>query len=208
MIRALPEVFRTARLLAQRIDERHLADLERLHADPAVAAWIDDPATGDGLHEWLISSVAPHWHEHGFGLFALYEKHARTGAAAAADGAAEQAGAAEQVGAAEQAGAAWPFVGRAGLLVAAPDVAETLTEKRVVELDLAVTPDARGHGYATEICGALTGLALTSLDRESVVALVRPGDDGARHVLEKLGYALEREVERGDAPRLLFRRRR
>ncbi len=202
MIRALPEVFRTARLLAQRIDERHLADLERLHADPAVAAWIDDPATGDGLHEWLTSSVTPHWHEHGYGLFALYEKHARAGAAAAADGAAEQSGAAGQ------AGAARPFVGRAGLLVAAPDVAETLTEKRVVELDLAVTPDARGRGYATEICGALTGLALTSLDRQSVVALVRPGNDGARHVLEKLGYAFEGEVERGDVSQLLFRRRR
>ncbi len=203
MIRALPEVFRTARLLAQRIDERHLADLERLHADlerlhadlerphadPAVAAAIDDPATGDGLHEWLTSSVAPHWHEHGYGLFALYEKYPR----------ASEAGGV---------GAPRPFVGRAGLLAFAPDVAETLTDKRVVELDLAVTPDARGRGYATEIGGALTGLALTSLDRESVVALVRPGNDDARHVLEKLGYAFEREVERAAAPRLLFRRRR
>jgi len=195
LIRALPEVFRTARLIAQRVDERHLADLDRLHAEPAVAAWINDAATGDGISEWLASSVAPHWHMYGYGLFAIYEKYPRAGDEAGAEGAAGRAGAAR------------PFVGRAGLVDSGNDVTEVFAEKRVVELGFAIAPDARGCGYATEICGALTGLALTSLDRESVAALVRPGNAGALRVLEKLSFSPAGEIVRDGAPHLLFRRR-
>ncbi len=224
MIRALPEVFRTARLLAQRVEERHLADLERLHADPAVAEWIGGPATSDGLSEWVTAVVAPHWHMYGYGLFALYEKHARVSDEAAAEGAAAArtanaggtqgaaaAGAANAGGAggaAGEAGAARLFVGRAGLVDAGDDVTAAFAEKRVVELEFAVAPDARGRGYATEIARALTGLALTSLDRESVAALVRPGNAGALRVLEKLDFAAVGELDRDGAPLLLLRRRR
>jgi RimJ/RimL family protein N-acetyltransferase len=187
VIRALPEVFRTARLLAQRVEERHLADLERLHADPAVTEWIGDPATSDGLSEWVTAVVAPHWHMYGYGLFALYEKHAR---------------------AADDTGAARLFVGRAGLVDAGDDVTAAFAEKRVVELEFAVAPEARRCGYATEIARALTGLALTSLDRESVAALVRPGNAAALRVLEKLDFAAAGELDRDGAPLLLLRRRR
>jgi len=192
----MPEVFRTARLLAQRVEERHLADLERLHADPAVAEWIGDPATSDGLSEWVTAVVAPHWHMYGYGLFALYEKHARSSDEAGGEGAAAAAGATRL------------FVGRAGLVDAGDDVAAAFAEKRVVELEFAVAPDARGHGYATEIARALTGLALTSLDRESVAALVRPGNAGALRVLERLDFAAAGELDRDGTPLLLLRRRR
>ncbi|HSL94295.1 MAG TPA: GNAT family N-acetyltransferase [Thermoleophilia bacterium] len=229
MIRALPEVFRTARLLAQRVAERHLADLERLHADPAVAEWIGDPATSDGLSEWVTAVVAPHWHMYGYGLFALYEKHARSSDDAVVGGAvteaaeaggavpeaAEAGGAVPEAanaggagGAAGEAGAARLFVGRAGLVDAGDDVTAAFAEKRVVELEFAVAPGARGCGYATEIARALTGLALTSLDRESVAALVRPGNAGALRVLEKLDFAAAGELDRDGTPLLLLRRRR
>jgi RimJ/RimL family protein N-acetyltransferase len=220
VIRALPEVFRTARLLAQRVEERHLADLERLHTDPAVAEWIGDPATSDGLSEWVTAVVAPHWHMYGYGLFALYEKHARSSDEAGAGGtaAAEAAnaggagGPAGEAGAAGrsagEAGAARVFVGRAGLVDAGDDVTAAFAEKRVVELEFAVAPEARGCGYATEIARALTGLALTSLDRESVAALVRPGNIGALRVLEKLDFAAAGELDRDGTPLLLLRRRR
>ena len=210
MIRALPEVFRTARLLAQRVEERHLADLERLHADPAVAEWIGDPATTDGLSEWVTAVVAPHWHMYGYGLFALYEKHARSGDEGGGGGAAAAGTANADGGDAANAGAARLFVGRAGLVDAGDDVTAAFAEKRVVELEFAVAPDARGCGYATEIARALTGLALTSLDRESVAALVRPGNVGALRVLEKLDFAAAGELDRDGAPLplLLLRRRR
>jgi len=223
VIRALPEVFRTARLLAQRVEERHLADLARLHADPAVAEWIGDPATSDGLSEWVTAVVAPHWHMYGYGLFALYEKHARSSGEVGAEGAAGAEGphaagaggaaadAADAVaagGAAGEAAATRLFVGRAGLVDAGDDVTAAFAEKRVVELEFAVAPDARGHGYATEIARTLTGLALTSLDRESVAALVRPGNAGALRVLEKLDFAAAGELARDGTPLLLLRRRR
>lgn len=216
MIRALPEVFRTAHLLAQRVDERHLADLERLHADPVVAEWVGDPATVEGLSEWATSVVAPHWHMYGYGLYALYEK--RSGAATDGGAAADAAGAAGRAAGAAgspsatdgtvAAGSGRRFVGRAGLVDAGDDVTAAFAEKRVVELDFAVVADARGRGYATEIAGALTGLALTSLDRESVAALVRPGNAAALRVLEKLGFASAGDVVREGVSHLLLRRRR
>ncbi|MBN2205488.1 MAG: GNAT family N-acetyltransferase [Thermoleophilia bacterium] len=207
MIRALPEVFRTARLLAQRVEERHLADLERLHADPAVAEWIGDPATSDGVSEWVTAIVAPHWHMYGYGLFALYEKHVRSSDDVEAEGAAA-ADAAGVGGRAREAGATRLFVGRAGLVDAGDDVTAAFAEKRVVELEFALAPEARRCGYATEIARALTGLALTSLDRESVAALVRPGNAGALRVLEKLDFAAAGELDRDGVPLLLLRRRR
>jgi len=208
VIRALPEVFRTARLLAQRVDERHLADLERLHRDPAVAEWIGDPATSDGLSEWVTVVVAPQWHMYGYGLFALYEKHVRPGDETGVGGVTVADAAKAAAVAVGEAGPARPFVGRAGLVDAGDDVTAAFAEKRVVELEVAVAPDARGHGYATEIARTLTGLALTSLDRESVAALVRPGNAGALRVLEKLDFAAAGELARDGTPLLLLRRRR
>jgi RimJ/RimL family protein N-acetyltransferase len=260
MIRALPEVFRTTRLIAQRVEERHLADLERHYADPSAVDWLaapsgsdgpagddtaSDGATGDdtasdgamgdgpgvvqnepvalqsepaaleragGWAEWIESFAAPHWQKHGYGLFALYEK---------------QAG---------EAGATRPFAGLAGLLrVADPDRSAPASEgsrdegvehhtssaagvsgtpgaagthSRAVELVFTLVPEAAGRGYATEIGGVLTGLALTSLDRESVNAVVRPDNDRALRVLEKLGFAEDSEHSRDGAPHVLFRRRR
>jgi RimJ/RimL family protein N-acetyltransferase len=188
MIRALPEVFRTARLVAQRIEERHLPDLEWLHAESAVVAGSGAPASAHDVSAWFETTVRPHWEQHGYGLFALYAKHAREGAG--------------------EAGAHRPFVGRAGLLLAPPGLSEggTIAEPRVVELDVALVPEARGRGYATEIAGSLTGLALTSLDRRSVVAVVSPDNAVALHVLAKLGYAEERELTRDGARCVLLRR--
>ena len=135
------------------------------------------------------------------------------GAAEAADGATGLSGAhvCDRVSATDgtaAAGAGRRFVGRAGLVDAEDDVTAVFAEKRVVELDFAVSAGARGQWYATEIAGALSGLALASLDRESVAALVRPGNAAALRVLEKLGFAAAGEVVRKDVPYLLFRRRR
>jgi len=198
VIRALPEVFRTAHLVAQRIDERHLADLEALHADPVVAEWVGDPASPEELSEWTTSVVAPHWHMYGYGLYALYEKHSTAG---------------DDDGTSTTDGAAGPgtgrrFVGRAGLVDAGDDVTAAFAEKRVVEIDFAVAAGVRGQGYATEIVAALTGLALSSLDRESVAALVRPGNAGALRVLEKLEFTPAGELVREGGTFVLLRRRR
>jgi RimJ/RimL family protein N-acetyltransferase len=56
--------------------------------------------------------------------------------------------------------------------------------------------------------GALTGLALTSLDCESVNAVVRPDNDRALRVLEKLGFAEDSEHLRDGVSHVLLRRKR
>jgi RimJ/RimL family protein N-acetyltransferase len=186
MIRALPPVFRTARLLAQRLEARHLGDLERLYAEPAVTDWLGGGRTRGEVEEWLEGRVAAHWDERGYGLYALYEKHA-----------------------AEAAPAGTPrFVGRAGLQLAAADVRGALGEPEAVELLYALMPDHWGRGYATEIGRILTGLALGSLDLQSVIAYTLPANERSRRVLATLGFAEEGEVLHERLPHVLYRRRR
>ena len=182
MISALPAAFRTPRLLAQRLDERHLDDLERPYAERAVTDWLGGGRTRAEVAEWLVTSVESHWEERGFGLFALYDRQGRP--------------------------APSTFVGRAGLTVAAPDVCAALGEPEAVELLYALMPSHWGRGYATEIGRQLTGLALGPLDLESVIAYTLPGNVRSRRVLEKCGFAEEGEVVHEELPHVLFRRRR
>lgn len=182
MIRALPATFRTPRLLAQRLDERHLDDLERLYAERAVTDWLGGGRTRDEVREWLETRAEPHWEQHGFGLYAWYE---RQGPPAPAT-----------------------FVGRAGLTIAAPDVREALGEPKAVELLYALMPTQWGRGYATEIGRMLAGLALGPLDLESVIAYTLRENARSRRVLEKLEFVSECEIVHEDVPHVLFRRRR
>ena len=182
VVRALPPAFRTERLLAQRLDERHLDDLARLYAEPAVTEWFGGGRTRCEVREWLATTVEPQWEEHGFGLYAVYE---RQGPPAPAT-----------------------FVGRAGLKVAAPDVCAALGEPVAVELLYALMPSQWGRGYATEIGRMLAGLALGPLDLESVVAYTLPANARSHRVLVKCGFVEEGEVLHEDELHVLFRRRR
>jgi RimJ/RimL family protein N-acetyltransferase len=182
LIRALPAAFHTPRLLAQRLDERHLDDVARLYTERAVTDWLGGGRTPDEVREWLGATVEPHWEEHGFGLFAVYERQGPP--------------------------APETFVGRAGLKVAAPDVREALGEPKAVELLYALMPSMWGRGYATEIGRMLTGLALGPLDLESVIAYTLPGNERSQRVLVKCGFVAEGEVVHEDEPHMLFRRRR
>jgi len=180
----------TTRLLAQRLDERHLDDLERLYAEPAVTDWLGGGRTRDEVREWLATRVDPHWNQHGFGLYAVYER----------DEGADESRTAPLASAA--------FVGRAGLAVAAPDVREALGEPEAVELLYALMLAKWGRGYATEIGRTLAGLAFDALGLDSVIAYTLPENARSRRVLEKCGFADEGGVVHEDLPHVLFRRRR
>ena len=182
MIRALPAAFRTERLLAQRLDLRHLEDVARLYSNPAVTDWLGGGRTRDEVREWLGTTVESHWEARGFGLYALYERQGPPTPAT--------------------------FVGRAGLKVAAPDVRAALGEPQAVELLYALMPSQWGRGYATEIGRMLAGLALGPLDLESVIAYTLPGNARSHHVLEKCGFAEEGEIVHEELPHVLYRRRR
>ena len=182
MVRALPPAFRTERLIAQRLDERHLDDLVRLYTEPAVTDWLGGGRTRDEVREWLGATVEPQWEARGFGLYALYERQGPP--------------------------APVTFVGRAGLKIAAPDVCAALGEPMAVELLYALMPSQWGRGYATEIGRMLAGLALGPLDLESVIAYTLPANARSRRVLEKCGFSEEGEIVHEELPHALFRRRR
>lgn len=182
MIPALPPAFRTERLLAQRLDERHLEDLARLYAEPAVTEWFGGGRTRDEVREWIESTAGPHWEAHGFGLYAVYERQGPPVPAT--------------------------FVGRAGLKIAAPDVCAALDEPEAVELLYALMPSMWGRGYATEIGRMLAGLALGALDLESVIAYTLPENERSQRVLAKCGFVGESEVVHEGLAHVLFRRHR
>ncbi len=60
----------TTRLACERLDDRHLEDLVRLHADERVMATLAGTRSADETREFLERERA-HWSEHGFGLWAL-----------------------------------------------------------------------------------------------------------------------------------------
>jgi RimJ/RimL family protein N-acetyltransferase len=80
------------------------------------------------------------------------------------------------------------FVGRAGLQYIDVDGAPQ------VELLYALRPEHWGKGYATEVSSALLVIAFQVLCLPEVVAVALPSNRRSRHVLEKLGFAYEREV--------------
>jgi RimJ/RimL family protein N-acetyltransferase len=68
------ERFTTARLIAERLREDHLADLVALHLDSEVSRYLGGVRSPEATAAYLATAMA-HWDRHGFGLWAL-----RTGA--------------------------------------------------------------------------------------------------------------------------------
>ena len=93
------------------------------------------------------------------------------------------------------------FVGRAGLRRRDIDgVDET-------ELMCALAPDQWGQGYATEAARAVIGIAFDHLMLPSLVAGVAPADAASRRLVEKLGFAFERDMINAGRPQALYRLR-
>ena len=76
-----------------------------------------------------------------------------------------------------------------------------------VEVGWAVVSDRWGRGYATELGAASVEAAFGELGLESIVAFTLPDNLASRRVMEKLGFAFEREVEHAGLPHVLYRLR-
>ncbi len=68
--RSMTEHFNTRRLTAERLGQRHLADLVALHLDPEVSRYLGGVRSPAATETYLADSIA-HWQQHGFGLWAL-----------------------------------------------------------------------------------------------------------------------------------------
>nr|WP_199509700.1 GNAT family N-acetyltransferase [Nucisporomicrobium flavum] len=81
------------------------------------------------------------------------------------------------------------FAGKAGLTVQHPDTAQA-------EIDYHLTPDRRGHGYASRAVKLLCGWAFTRTVLERLVAGVPTPDLAAQRVLERSGFVREGQERR------------
>jgi len=74
-----------------------------------------------------------------------------------------------------------------------------------VEVGWAVLPDHWGEGFATELGAASVRHAFEQLALDDVVAYTLPDNRASRRVMEKLGFAFERDVVHAELPHVLYR---
>jgi RimJ/RimL family protein N-acetyltransferase len=75
-----------------------------------------------------------------------------------------------------------------------------------VEIGWTVAADRWGEGLATELGAASLDIAFGSLGLVDVVSFTLPDNVASRRVMEKLGFAFERDVVHAGLPHVLYRR--
>ena len=65
--------FTTARLRAERLRPAHLAEVRRMHRDPAVMRHLGGVRDAAGTTAYFERNLR-HWRDHGFGLWIVYER--------------------------------------------------------------------------------------------------------------------------------------
>jgi [ribosomal protein S5]-alanine N-acetyltransferase len=94
------------------------------------------------------------------------------------------------------------FVGRGGLRQVEIDAVP------VVELGYAIVAERWGEGLATELGATAIEIGFRDLDLEEIVAFTLPNNVASRRVMEKLGFAYERNFLWKSKDHMLYRIRR
>jgi [ribosomal protein S5]-alanine N-acetyltransferase len=92
------------------------------------------------------------------------------------------------------------FLGRGGLQYS------RATGREEVEIGWAIVPDRWGEGLATELALASAGVAFETLGLDQLVALTLVDNLASRRVMEKSGFAHERDFEHVGLLHALYRR--
>jgi len=77
-----------------------------------------------------------------------------------------------------------------------------------VEAGWAVVPERWGQGLATELAHACVEVGFEQLNLLELVAFTLPDNRASRRVMEKAGFAYERDIVHAGLPHVLYRRRR
>jgi [ribosomal protein S5]-alanine N-acetyltransferase len=75
-----------------------------------------------------------------------------------------------------------------------------------VEVGWAIVPERWGQGLATELALLSVEVAFDDLGLAEIVAFTQPPNIASRRVMEKAGFAYERDVVHVGLPHVLFRR--
>jgi RimJ/RimL family protein N-acetyltransferase len=76
-----------------------------------------------------------------------------------------------------------------------------------VEAGWAVVPERWGQGLATELAQACVEVAFGPLGLLEIVAFTTPDNVASRRVMEKAGFAYERDIVHAGLPHVLYRHR-
>ncbi len=74
----------------------------------------------------------------------------------------------------------------------------------MVEVAWAIVPKRWGQGLATELALASVEVAFDWLGLAELIAFTLPGNLASRRVMEKAGFAYEREIEHAGLPHVLY----
>ena len=77
-----------------------------------------------------------------------------------------------------------------------------------VEAGWAIIPERWGQGLATELANACVEVAFDQLALLEIIAFTLPDNVASRRVMEKAGFAFERDIVHAGLPHVLYRRRR
>jgi ribosomal-protein-alanine N-acetyltransferase len=77
-----------------------------------------------------------------------------------------------------------------------------------VEVGWTIAPPRWGRGLATELALASVAVAFDVLELSEIIAFTQPDNLGSRRVMEKAGFAHERDFEHLGLPHVLYRRSR
>jgi ribosomal-protein-alanine N-acetyltransferase len=76
-----------------------------------------------------------------------------------------------------------------------------------VEVAWAIVPERWGEGLATELAGKAIEVGVGDLGLDELVAFTLPHNAASRRVMEKAGFAYERDTEHAGLPHVLYRLR-
>lgn len=77
-----------------------------------------------------------------------------------------------------------------------------------VEAGWAIVPERWGQGLGTELANACVEVAFDQLALLDIIAFTLPDNIASRRVMEKSGFAFEREIIHAGLPHVLYRHRR
>ena len=91
------------------------------------------------------------------------------------------------------------FIGRGGLRRL------ELAGRIETEVGYGILPEYWGRGYATELVQVAVAQGFVRLGLTDIISFAQPSNEASRRVMEKTGFAYERDIDHAGRPHVLYR---